>query len=265
MGVVFTNSGKNKIDFDKQDRHFINLNGSLYEFTEELADKINSYIPDFLPSANNGTFVCPCCGNGANGHKNQGLSPYKYKKTGFNLYTCFSSCGKSFTTIKLYQLHWNNEHPEKPLTYYQAYAQLGIELGIIRKEERDTDEYIHRVGIKNVLDSFIREDYDFTNFIKEAEANNDYQYLLKRGISIETQKRFHVGLVKEWIHPVSLAKFKQGFTKNKPLPSKRCIIPRSNECYLARSTEPDIPKKYQKLIAGPSCLFNSSAIWNNEP
>ena len=64
----------------------------------------------------------------------------------------------------------------------------------------------------------------------EENERNGGKYLLSRGISLEVQKRFKVGLSRAWAHPKTLNEGGKAFY------SERCIIPYSWEAYLARAT-----------------------------
>lgn len=92
---------------------------------------------------------------------------------------------------------------------------------------------------------------DFTAlYTKWAEQNETTggKYLLSRGISLETQRHFKVGLAHGWKHP------KTGSFG----PSERCIIPTGPGSYLARATD---PKEYkQKPKVGHVQTFNMKTI-----
>lgn len=105
---------------------------------------------------------------------------------------------------------------------------------------------------------------DFTEFLLQAEQNNDFQYLQARGISPATQKRFHVGFCAEWRSPqaVQTVKERGGNPDNLPA-SPRCIIPRNNFNYLARDTRQDLTdeqRKFEKQNTGKTSLFNIAAL-----
>lgn len=88
---------------------------------------------------------------------------------------------------------------------------------------------------------------DFTKWAEENERTGG-KYLLSRGISLETQRRFKVGLAHGWKHPAN------GLFG----PSERCIIPFWEYGYLARATN---PKEYkQKPKVGKCHTFNMKAI-----
>ena len=87
----------------------------------------------------------------------------------------------------------------------------------------------------------------YTKWAEQNEATGG-KYLLSRGISLETQRRFKVGFCPRWTHP------------NKPngKPSPRCIIPTGPGSYLARTTDPN--NTWQKPKAGHVQTFNIKAV-----
>jgi replicative DNA helicase len=102
---------------------------------------------------------------------------------------------------------------------------------------------------------------DYTEFFKEANKklkedyaqNNNTNYLKDRGISIETQNRFNIGYVEDWVSPTAK---RAGKT---PPPSPRVIIPTSDSSYVARDTRADI-KKYKIVKEKKVHLFNSGTL-----
>jgi replicative DNA helicase len=105
------------------------------------------------------------------------------------------------------------------------------------------------------------KEQDYTEFFKEANKklnenyaqNNNANYLKERGISIETQNRFNIGYVANWVSPTAK---RAGKT---PPSSPRVIIPTSNSSYMARHTTPNV-KDYKVVKEGKSRLFNSETL-----
>lgn len=87
---------------------------------------------------------------------------------------------------------------------------------------------------------------DFTKWAEENERTGG-KYLLGRGISLDTQRRFKVGFCPSWKHP-----------KTGSYGGARCIIPTSPESYLARATDPAAEWRAPK--AGRSHTFNMKTI-----
>ena len=105
---------------------------------------------------------------------------------------------------------------------------------------------------------------DYTSFLLRAEKNNNYEYLLQRGISVDTQRKFHIGFVYNWKSPKAIARIlgRGGNIDNLPS-SPRCIIPRNQHNYLARDTRSNIPAsqhRYEKQNTGCTSLFNVDAL-----
>ena len=95
--------------------------------------------------------------------------------------------------------------------------------------------------------------------IAEAQKHlEETDYLSKRGISIETAKRFGLGFIANWKNP-----------KNEKAPaSPRLIIPAGEASYLARDTRnnlTEIQKNFDKIRAGEIQLFNKEALEETKP
>jgi DNA primase len=104
---------------------------------------------------------------------------------------------------------------------------------------------------------------DQTEFFKRAEENLDPTYLEKRGISLETQRHYHVGTIPNWIHPLIKERYEsQGKELQSWMYSPRCIIPTSTHSYLARDTraENEKIKKFMKQKYGQTFLFGKDDI-----
>lgn len=96
---------------------------------------------------------------------------------------------------------------------------------------------------------------DYTEFYKQASASlemTDY----RRGISLETLRRFNVGFCPAWKHPKTPAAAPT---------SPRLIIPTGPSSYLARDTRkpeeiPERERDRQKMKVGKVHLFNAAAL-----
>lgn len=103
---------------------------------------------------------------------------------------------------------------------------------------------------------------DYSTFYQEANSNIDQKlcadYLTKRGISIETAKRYNLGYMEQWTLPQSLQK---NTSDGKPsYPSPRLIIPASIDHYTAINV-----KTNQKLKIGKVRIFNIEATTEDKP
>lgn len=112
-----------------------------------------------------------------------------------------------------------------------------------------------------------------TNKINNIKANEvqveshqiGVEYLQRRGISEETARKFHLGVLKAWISPTAVSR------GNHPQGTPRLIIPTGQYSYIARDTRKDIPeneKPYAKMKEGQVHIFNEQALdqlKKNEP
>lgn len=185
-------------------------------------------------------FICPLCGSGT-GSKGTGMTT----KDGTH-YTCFACDGIHNDDIfeiigKQFEL---KSFPEK----LRKCCEL---LGIPYKSEPEplifdapplpTDDDAPPEVIAPRVES------DFAVYYKQAaECINDTEY--HRGLSAETLAKFRIGYDSSWVNP-----------KNpKAKPSKRLIIPVTDESYLARSTDSD--DEYSKIFIGSKEFLNFGCI-----
>ncbi len=100
---------------------------------------------------------------------------------------------------------------------------------------------------------------DFRSFYRECFDRADQcDYLQKRGISVETQKRFMIGFCPDWKHPRA--------GDNAPK-TPRIIIPTARGSYLARDTRSEIPeaqRDYKKMKVGKVEIFNRKVLTSDE-
>lgn len=104
---------------------------------------------------------------------------------------------------------------------------------------------------------------DYTAYYEKCAANiENTDYWRKRGLSLETVKRFRLGFDGEWRHPKAVAEGK------KPPATPRMIIPTSKHSYIARDTREVVPagqESYKKQKCGESHLFNADAVKEDAP
>ena len=185
--------------------------------------------------------VCPICGNGANtGCFHYYPDEYRVK--------CFS-CGFNGDLFDLIA-------HEEGITNAEAIAKARriYENSIITEQPK----------VKRQQQQSGTAPMDYSTFLFEAEKQNDFKYLLDRGISADTQRRFHIGLSLHWRSPQAIQTILQKGGSPEKLPtSPRCIIPRNRYNYLARDTRSDLTpaqKKYTKQNTGRTSLFNAEAL-----
>lgn len=85
------------------------------------------------------------------------------------------------------------------------------------------------------------------------ESPEALAYLERRGITPESAEHFNIGYCEDWNHPSTPGK-----------KSKRLIIPRNKNAYLARSIESDV-KPQKQVVGKQKTLFNEDVIKNDSP
>lgn len=100
------------------------------------------------------------------------------------------------------------------------------------------------------------EEKNYEDYIRQAAANNNFKYLLSRGISEKTQRKFFIGYDENWNHPNRRNFYKDVY------PAQCCIIPTSVYSYLARDTKPG---SKCKMKVGKTHIFNFKLHLIREP
>lgn len=197
--------------------------------------------PDFLLKAKKIGYICPKC---RNGEGNTGDGIVLDKKDGYH-YKCFR-CGLYADIFELYGLHFGLTDNKE--IFNQVYEYFKISIDDVKNKrihhQKESD-------LSSVKDYEILSDY--MSFFKKAVKDNNFQYLIKRGISRDTQVKFFIGYVPDWRHPK---------TPNAPA-TPRCIIPTSRHSYLARDTRQSIPEqqqRYKKSKVGKVEIFNIAVM-----
>ena len=88
------------------------------------------------------------------------------------------------------------------------------------------------------------------------------EYLQRRGLSLDTAKRFNVGFTSNWASPTAVLK------GHHPQKTPRLIIPTGPFSYIARDSRDSIPdneQNYKKMKEGPVHIFNIDALNKNQP
>ena len=206
-------------------------------FSKEKIEKMRWISPDFLEesgmSSGKQTYVCPRCQSGS-GRSRTGIVQLPDGK-----WFCFPE-GKArdiFDLVALSQnlssfsecAEWLEDHEgvhfSSPTTYYKP-------------------------PLPEIIPETNQMDY-----IQEVRGKN-YDYLLSRGISVETQKKYWIGYDEAWVHPKLASNPKAPRTP-------RCIIPTSKTSYLARDARKEIPdyqKNYAKSKVGKVHIFNEKIL-----
>ena len=214
---------------------------------DEIKELIKMEEPYFLFEAKmigkEQSYICPCCGSGS-GEKGTGITKIPHKES----YHCFG-CGR---TMDIFALIMEDQGIKDFMDAFRwACNFYGIDYEA--EEERNHMQYTvkYKPKYKPYTDGASCQDY-----CEWAASNENYDYLLSRGISVETQKRFGIGYDPEWRHPK--------VPEYVPC-TPRCIIPTSQTSYLARDVRPDdemdaIGKKYCKSKVGQVHIFNMDVV-----
>ena len=186
-------------------------------------------------------YICPLCNSGS-GKNGTGIT------TQDNIhYTCWA-CGeiKNADIIDIVGLEYG-------LTdYNEKLAKAGELLGITVENDPGA---ISSTGNQKQAEKTPKQENDFTAFFKACSDNLEKtDYFKKRGLSLETVKRFNIGYCEAWKHP-----------KAPTAPaSPRLIIPTSPTSYLARDTRQEV-KEYAKQKVGETHFFNIEALEGEAP
>lgn len=232
---------------------------SYQEMIDQVKEIINSQEPHFLEVCcdNKGkeSYICPVCGNGS-GESGTGLTTATRKR----VYSCHGKCGgKTYDVIDLFAAHYDLSTSESN-TYKKCYAYYGITTHApkgkfskagtcsyeIDPEKATLPDDFELYSVKRTQEHITEKTKDFESYIRQAAANNDFKYLLSRGISEKTQRKFFIGYDDKWIHPNCR-------DSSNVYPTQRCIIPTSIYSYLARDTKPG---SKNKMKVGKTHIFN---------
>jgi DNA primase len=170
--------------------------------TEEEAEEYIKSNPQFyFEKARKTGYVCPLCQNGK-GNDGTGIKEIPGNKGHFK-------CGESGDVFDFIgKEHGLTSFPDILEKAFSIYGII-VEKGKYKKKEwkpKMESETKEQTADKNAKDAVI----DYQNFCKEAneKLNEDYKlkktnYLKERGISIETQNKFNIGYVKDWVSPTA--------------------------------------------------------------
>lgn len=201
------------------------MNKELYT---QKANEIKPFLADYAreitkPTKVKNQYICPLCNSGA-GKKGTGAFTV-YPET--NSYYCYS-CGRGGDIFSLYS------------------AVNGINFN--ESANRLAEKYNVDFNLSNPAQTFHQQEpeqvqKDYTKLFQYAETClSGTDYLTKRGIPSEIQKRFRCGYISDF-----------NYGNNKKIPS--VIIPTSDYSFICRSTTENIKQK-----RGKSHIFNTSAL-----
>ena len=186
---------------------------------ETLKPFLMEYVKEITPQSKTSPyqFVCPFCGSGLGTHQTGAFTVYPET----NSYHCFA-CGVSGDIFNLYG-----------------------ELNKINDFKTILNELANKYKVYVPSDYTSRENKnkDYTKFFAVAEQHlQETDYLTKRGISLDTQRKFHCGYTPNFM-----------YKGNQTTPA--IIIPTSNTSFMWRSTIENIKQK-----RGTAHILNTSAL-----
>lgn len=222
----------------------------------DARDSIKSKLPEYVAGitqkskGQSGNYNCPICKSGT--HKNHS-GAFSIYDNGMK-WKCHS-CGKGGD---IFDLIGEVENIPEPKEQLKRGAELfGITL--------DRPAAAAAPGATSKPAPVKKEDAatkpetaaDYMPFFYECiEHRGESDYLQKRFIGEELQKRFMIGFCKEWVTPSA---------KDKGIkPTPRVIIPTSRSSYLARATDPDTAPQYSKMKVGAVVPFNHKCLFKAE-
>ena len=210
-------------------------------------------VPARTKANGNLTYICPNCGNG-NGDSGDGIA-FEYKD-GAWLAKCFK-CGEGYDNIKLLALHYGlNVQTDFVDICNRAAADFGI-----ATDNAAPPKFAPPKVEETALDDKELEliQADIASAAKNIE---NLPFDCRRGLSIDTLKKFNCGFIENWKSP------KSRVADTFATPTPRLIVPSGNH-YLARLTVPveTFPADVQKYIrpkqhAGKKALFGAMTITN---
>ena len=189
------------------------------DLKEQLKTFLMEYVKEITPQSktNQNQFVCPFCSSGLGTHQTGAFTVYPET----NSYHCFA-CGVSGDIFNLYG-----------------------EINKINDFKTILNELANKYKVYVPSDYTSRENKnkDYTKFFAVAEQHlQETEYLTRRGISFETQRKFHCGYVSSFM-----------YKGNQTTPA--IIIPTSNTSFMWRSTIENIKQK-----RGTAHIFNPLAL-----
>lgn len=210
-------------------------------------------------------YICPLCNSGT-GPKGTGITT----KDGVH-YTCWAGCYTNEDIIDIIGREYNiKDAKEKFDKAFEIFNITVDENSNYSNAENDFTFKGDLEPLKSTQSDLIpktntntqKENVnDYTEFYKQAQANIEKtDYWKKRGLSLDTVKKYGLGYIKNWKPPKS---------PNAP-PSPRLIIPTGPSSYLARDIRgnQELTKeqlKYTKQKTGKVQIYNLKALEQNKP
>lgn len=228
---------------------------------EELKSRLTEYVQSITkPSSGENMYICPLCGSGEGKHKTGAFSVYDNGRK----WKCFS-CGNGGD---LFELIGQIEHIGDFKNRMDRAAEIfhiTLDSNGEYKKGRMTMTRAENKGAENAATNKEEPTVDYTEKFKQAqdwlfngEDKRGLEYLHKRGISVETAKKYGLGFVPGWRHPKA--------PKAVPLPP-RIIVPFGKEGYMARDIRENLTGKgaeHVKMNVGKQHMLNTEALYNSD-
>ena len=201
------------------------MNKELYT---QNANRIKPFLSDYVseitkPTKVKNQYICPLCNSGAG--KNGTGAFTIYPET--NSYYCYA-CGRGGDIFSLYSAVNHTDFKEAAERLSEKYNRNFNDLKPAQSFHQQQTEQVQK---------------DYTKLFQYAETRlTETDYLNKRGIPAEIQKRFGCGYIPDF-----------NYGNNQKIPV--IIIPTSNYSFICRSTTGNIKQK-----RGKSHILNSSAL-----
>ena len=210
------------------------------EIRKDAERYIREHAKDYFQRDKSGKgYICPICGSGT-GTNGTGITENSKSCGHFTCWggDCFRNADIFEIIGKQFGLSDFNEIFNKACELFGVTVEYAV-AAPLSKSKKDVDNFSQPLDSRN-----------FSELFKIASANltqTDY----RRGISLETLKKFHVGFIPDWK------------ASAKAPTSPRLIIPVWSGGYLARDTRANLTEqqeKYSKMRVGKIHLFNSAAL-----
>ena len=204
---------------------------------EAIKPYLKDYVEQITGKSKAGSYICPLCKSGEGKNHSGAFSVYddgiKWK--------CFS-CNEGGDIFDLIGKVENIDGAEEQLKF--AADRYGIQLDTYTQEhtEKPKDKPKEPQPVKNYT----------TFYARCCQDREKTDYLIKRGIPYDLQKKYWIGYCEAWKSPTALAAGKN------PPPSGRIIIPTSPTSYIARAVDDSNP--YAKMKEGNVVPFNHKGM-----
>lgn len=201
---------------------------------QEIKSHLIDYITEVTQPSRHGNknqYICPLCNSGTGSHHSGAFTFYSETDS----FHCFA-CGANGDIFTLYGNL--NGIDEKTREGFMTIAkELNAKYNIYSAQPiRKKKQLLKPVPVK--------QEIDYSVFMNDAEKHlYETDYLTKRGLSLNTQRKFHCGYVSSYSYDHN--------TKTTPA----VIIPTSNISYMWRSTTKNVKQK-----RGSTHILNPTAL-----